>query len=84
MPPLQPHEPRVRYRLGEKVRCANQAEEDALGDGWSRYPQPASEVEEALIFDTTEPESDVMSEQEVDTAPALVPKRKRARRRKAR
>ena len=46
MPPLQPHEPRIRYRPGEKVYCANQAAEDALGSGWSRYPQPAQVAEE--------------------------------------
>ena len=49
MPPLQPHEPRVRYRPGVKAWCENQAAENTLGGGWSRVPQPFSEAREPVI-----------------------------------
>ena len=96
MPPLQPHEPRIRYRPGEKVYCANQAAEDALGSGWSRYPQPAQVAEEepatendAGIVINAEPDMAALvvtltPTQQEATTPVTSPKRKRVRPRKAR
>ena len=49
MPTLQPYQPRVRYRPGVKAWCETQAAEEALGNGWSRYPQLASECGEPTI-----------------------------------
>jgi len=61
MSPLQPHDPRIRYRPGAKVWLDNQAAENALGSGWSRYPQPACVAEEPMIVINTELDIDVIA-----------------------
>jgi hypothetical protein len=80
MPPLQPHDPRIRYRPGVKVYCDNQAAEDALGGGWSRYPQPSHAFEESTIAVNTALDIDAMTM----ALHVVSPKKKRGRPRKAR
>lgn len=60
MPPLQPHEPRVRYRPGVKAWCDNQAAEDTLGGGWGRFPRPFSEARKPEILGDIEFDMDAM------------------------